>query len=154
MSWETPGRKGSFWGQIVLPKVEIWRSKIEISMFAKVECSKNIFLWIRKVFCSHLAYPKQVFAHTSLSKLIKNRIYQNFDRKSPKMLVITAIFGSAGVGKRISFCAIFAIAYTHRPMPSCELRSVWRLSVLDMCTIYLPFASTVWLIQIPLGGNY
>ena len=54
-------------------------------MFGKVRWSQNMFLWIRKVFCSHPAYPKQLFAHTSLSKLIKNRIYQNFDRKSPKM---------------------------------------------------------------------
>ena len=58
-------------------------------MFAKVECSKNIFLSIRNMFCSHPAYPKQLFAHTSLSKLIKNRILQNFDRKSAKMLVIS-----------------------------------------------------------------
>ena len=61
-------------------------------MFAKVECSKNMFLSIRMMFCSHLAYPKQVFAYTSLSKLIKNQIFQNFDQKSSKMLVITAIF--------------------------------------------------------------
>ena len=63
-------------------------------MFAKVRWSQNMFLWIRKVFCSHLAYPKPFFLYTGKSKLIENRIWQNVDRNRSKMLVITAVLGT------------------------------------------------------------
>ena len=78
---------------MVVPKVEIWRSKSEFPMFAKVRWSQNMFPWIRKVFCSHPAYPKPIFLYTSKSKNIKNRIWQTIDRNRPKMQVITAVFG-------------------------------------------------------------
>ena len=58
-------------------------------MFAKVKWSQNMFLWIRKVFCSHLAYPKPFFVVRSVLKLIGNRIYQDFQRNRLKNPVIT-----------------------------------------------------------------
>ena len=91
MTWETPGRKVRFSGPIVILRVGIWKWESEFPMFAKVKWSQNMFLSIRNMFCSHPAYPKPNFLYTSKSKLIKNRISQNFDRKSPKMLVITAV---------------------------------------------------------------
>ena len=69
-------------------------------MFAKVRWSQNMFLRIRNMFCSHLAYPKPNFLYTSKSKLIKNRIWQSSDRNRQKigqhrtkMLVTTVDFG-------------------------------------------------------------
>ena len=86
VSWETPGRKGRFWGPIVVPRVEIWRSKVEFLMFGKVRCSENMFLWIRMMFCSHPAYPKPHFVYRSpiptLSEIELVRFSKNSAQKS------------------------------------------------------------------------
>ena len=44
-------------------------------MFGKVRWSQNMFLWIRMMFCSHLAYPKPHFVYRSILKLIGNRVW-------------------------------------------------------------------------------
>ena len=48
------------------------------------EGSEDELSYLRNMFCSHLAYPKPDFLYTSKSKIIENRIWQNFDRNREK----------------------------------------------------------------------
>ena len=104
-------------------------------MFAKVRCSKNIFLSIRMMFCSHLAYPKQVFAHTSKSKLTKHRIWQIFDRNRPKKIVITVVFGD-GVQYciRITMCLMME-SQSVSVLPKTKCLWLWLCTDLLLLTV-------------------
>ena len=59
-------------------------------MFDKLKWSQNMFLWIRKVFCSHQAYPKPFFVYRSILKPIENefcKICEEIDSKMRNPLI-------------------------------------------------------------------
>ena len=61
---------------------DLWRVESEFPMFGKVRWSQQMFLWIRMMFCSHLAYPKPHFVYTSNSSDIEfSKIFNEIGSK-------------------------------------------------------------------------